>query len=108
VAVTGGGHGAGPPAPLTIVEKNVATGSCPFLYAWDGERFAFVTDLLDNTRVPIPPGASGHHSSHNGDQPPGRLTRNQAARSEGGQQSVRAFMHPLESSCRLAKAVVTL
>ncbi len=36
-------------APLTIVEKNVATGSCPFLYAWDGERFRFVTDLLGNS-----------------------------------------------------------
>ena len=35
--------------PLTIVEKNVATGSCPFLYAWDGEGFAFVTDILGNS-----------------------------------------------------------
>jgi len=32
--------------PLTIVEKIVDTGSCPFLYAWDGKRFRFVTDLL--------------------------------------------------------------
>jgi hypothetical protein len=54
VAVTGGGHGAGPPAPLTIVEKNVATGSCPFLYAWDGERFAFVTDLLGASPLGLP------------------------------------------------------
>jgi hypothetical protein len=38
-----------PPEPLTIVEKNVAAGSCPFLYAWDGERFHFVTDLLGNS-----------------------------------------------------------
>ena len=36
-------------APLTVVEKVVATGSCPFLYAWDGERFRFVTDLLGNS-----------------------------------------------------------
>jgi Tfp pilus assembly protein PilF len=35
--------------PLTLVEKNVATGSCPFLYAWDGARFRFVTDLLGNS-----------------------------------------------------------
>jgi Tfp pilus assembly protein PilF len=35
--------------PLTIVEKNVAAGSCPFLYAWDGKRFRFVTDLLGNS-----------------------------------------------------------
>jgi tetratricopeptide (TPR) repeat protein len=32
--------------PLTIVERVVDTGSCPFLYAWDGNRFRFVTDLL--------------------------------------------------------------
>ncbi|MEM7052663.1 MAG: FG-GAP-like repeat-containing protein [Acidobacteriota bacterium] len=36
-------------APLTIDEKNVATGSCPFLYVWDGSEFRFVTDLLGNS-----------------------------------------------------------
>jgi len=35
--------------PLTIVEKLVETGSCPFLYAWDGREFRFVTDLLGNS-----------------------------------------------------------
>jgi len=34
---------------LTIVEKLVAAGSCPFLYAWDGREFRFVTDLLGNS-----------------------------------------------------------
>jgi hypothetical protein len=37
------------PAPLTIVEKNVAAGSCPYLYAWNGRKFRFVTDLLGNS-----------------------------------------------------------
>lgn len=41
-------------SPLVIIEKNVATGSCPFLYAWDGERFRFVTDLLGNAPVGLP------------------------------------------------------
>jgi hypothetical protein len=27
----------------------VAAGSCPFLYAWDGRKFRFVTDLLGNS-----------------------------------------------------------
>ncbi len=38
-----------PDEPLTIVERMVASGSCPFLYAWDGRRFRFVTDLLGNS-----------------------------------------------------------
>jgi hypothetical protein len=36
-------------APETIIEKNVAAGSCPYLYAWDGRQFRFVTDLLGNS-----------------------------------------------------------
>ena len=37
------------PPPLTIPEKNVAAGSCPYLYAWDGKGVRFVTDLLGNS-----------------------------------------------------------
>jgi hypothetical protein len=37
-----------PTKPITIKEKNVATGSCPFLYAWNGRTFRFVTDFLGN------------------------------------------------------------
>lgn len=40
--------------PLEIVEKNVPTGSCPFLYAWDGAGFRFVTDILGNAPVGLP------------------------------------------------------
>ncbi len=40
--------------PLEIVESNVAVGSCPLLYAWDGERFRFITDLLGNSPVGMP------------------------------------------------------
>lgn len=37
-----------------IVEEQVLKGSCPFLYAWNGERFEFVTDLLWNSPVGLP------------------------------------------------------
>jgi len=36
---------------MTILEKNVATGSCPFLYAWDGRGFRFATDILGNSPI---------------------------------------------------------
>lgn len=37
-----------------IVEEQVLKGSCPFLYAWNGETFVFVTDLLWNSPVGLP------------------------------------------------------
>ncbi len=37
-----------------IVEEQLLKGSCPFLYAWDGERFRFVTDLLWGAPAGLP------------------------------------------------------
>ncbi len=37
--------------PVSLIEKIVEAGSCGFLFAWDGERFRFVTDLLGNAPV---------------------------------------------------------
>lgn len=37
-----------------IVEEQVLKGSCPFVYAWNGEGFAFVTDLLWNSPIGLP------------------------------------------------------
>ena len=39
---------------MTIVEEQVLKGSCPFLYAWDGEKIAFVTDLLWGAPLGMP------------------------------------------------------
>ncbi|MDB5348625.1 MAG: hypothetical protein JWP89_7002 [Schlesneria sp.] len=37
------------PAPnQRIYEEQILIGSCPYLYTWDGEKFAFYTDLLWN------------------------------------------------------------
>lgn len=37
-----------PPADHVIFEEQLPTGSCPYLYLWNGERFEFYTDLLWN------------------------------------------------------------
>ena len=37
---------AGKRAALALMELDRKPSSCPFLYAWDGQRFAFVTDFL--------------------------------------------------------------
>ena len=35
-----------PDTDLVICDEQIITGSCPYLYTWDGEKFAFCTDLL--------------------------------------------------------------
>lgn len=35
-----------PPADTLVCEQQVLLGSCPYLYAWNGTGFGFVTDLL--------------------------------------------------------------
>jgi Flp pilus assembly protein TadD len=47
-----------PEIEQTVVEEQVLKGSCPFLYAWNGERVAFVTDLLWGAPagLPVAPG----------------------------------------------------
>lgn len=43
-----------PKGDQRIVEEQLLKGSCPFLYAWDGQGFAFVTDLLWNAPIGLP------------------------------------------------------
>ncbi len=40
--------------PLSLVELVVPTGSCPYLYAWDGKSFRFVTDILGAAPLGLP------------------------------------------------------
>jgi hypothetical protein len=35
-----------PRTVMTLAELTIRDGSCPFLYAWDGKEFRFVTDIL--------------------------------------------------------------
>jgi hypothetical protein len=37
---------ADPQTVWNVMEIELPTGSCPYLYAWDGSRFRFVTDIL--------------------------------------------------------------
>ncbi|MCI0538873.1 MAG: FG-GAP-like repeat-containing protein [Verrucomicrobiales bacterium] len=39
---------------LAMIEYTLPTGSCPYLYAWDGKRFRFVTDILGASPVGLP------------------------------------------------------
>ncbi|MCA9255345.1 MAG: ASPIC/UnbV domain-containing protein, partial [Phycisphaerales bacterium] len=52
-------------ANRTIVEEQTLKGSCPYLYAWNGERFEFVTDVLWRSALgmSIMQGVYGHHGT---------------------------------------------
>ena len=43
-----------PRTPLALLELEFPTGSCPYLYAWDGQRFRFVTDILGASPAGLP------------------------------------------------------
>jgi Flp pilus assembly protein TadD len=62
-----------------VVEEQVLKGSCPFLYTWDGERFAFVTDLLWNAPIGLPVAAGKWVGAD-----PEELVRVDGARAAGG------------------------
>lgn len=40
--------------PLFALELSIQEGSCPYLYAWDGEHFRFVTDILGAAPLGLP------------------------------------------------------
>ncbi|MBF8306035.1 MAG: Tetratricopeptide 2 repeat protein, partial [Acidobacteria bacterium] len=40
--------------PLLALELTIQEGSCPYLYAWDGQRFRFVTDILGAAPLGLP------------------------------------------------------
>jgi Flp pilus assembly protein TadD len=40
--------------PLLAVELTIQEGSCPYLYAWDGKSFRFVTDILGAAPLGLP------------------------------------------------------
>lgn len=45
---------ADPKMVWKVEEIELPTGSCPYLYAWDGAQFRFVTDLLGSAPLGLP------------------------------------------------------
>lgn len=43
-----------PKSTLEMMELLLPTGSCPYLYAWDGTRFRFITDILGASPAGLP------------------------------------------------------
>jgi len=46
------------PQALELVELVLPSGSCPYLYAWNGQGFKFVTDILGASPLGLPAGES--------------------------------------------------
>lgn len=46
------------PQPLILAELQLPTGSCPYLYAWNGRKFGFVTDILGSSPLGLPVSAT--------------------------------------------------
>ncbi|HEX9800992.1 MAG TPA: FG-GAP-like repeat-containing protein [Thermoanaerobaculia bacterium] len=68
----------------TIVEEQVLKGSCPFLYAWTGERIEFVTDLLWGAPLGLPVAPGRWADSH-----PEELVRVEGAVPRDGRYELR-------------------
>jgi len=43
-----------PSTDQDLVEEQILKGSCPFLYAWNGERYEFVTDVMWRSALGMP------------------------------------------------------
>ncbi|HSE41913.1 MAG TPA: CRTAC1 family protein, partial [Acidobacteriota bacterium] len=51
-------------ANQTIVEEQILKGSCAFLYAWNGTKFDFVTDVLWRSALGMPLGIMGGSTTY--------------------------------------------
>jgi len=48
-----------PETDQSLIEAQTLKGSCPFLYAWNGERFEFIKDVLWRSALGMPLGIMG-------------------------------------------------
>ena len=47
-----------------LIEEQQLKGSCPFLYTWDGEGYAFVKDIMWRSALGMPMGIMGEEQSY--------------------------------------------
>jgi hypothetical protein len=47
-----------------LIEEQQLKGSCPFLYAWNGEEYSFVKDIMWKSALGMPLGIMGETSSY--------------------------------------------
>jgi tetratricopeptide (TPR) repeat protein len=53
-----------PNSDQALIEAQTLKGSCPFLYAWDGEKFTFIKDILWRSALGMPLGIMGGTTSY--------------------------------------------
>ena len=53
-----------PDANQNLIEEQTLKGSCPFLYAWNGEEYAFVKDITWRSALGMPLGIMGEDMSY--------------------------------------------
>ena len=53
-----------PGSNQALLEKQILKGSCPFLYAWNGEKYEFVTDVLWRSALGMPLGIMGGETAY--------------------------------------------
>ena len=53
-----------PSADRALIESQVLKGSCPFLYAWNGEKYVFVKDMMWKSALGMPLGIMGGNTAY--------------------------------------------
>lgn len=53
-----------PGTDQALIEAQTLKGSCPFLYAWDGEKFVFLKDILWRSALGMPLGIMGETTEY--------------------------------------------
>jgi len=53
-----------PGSDQEILEEQILKGSCPFIYAWNGDKYEFVTDVLWRSAIGMPLGIMGGETAY--------------------------------------------